>query len=63
MTVFVLWVLSVALYAYSYSVGLIALYLLSYLHVYLEFPLNWLSFKGIGTELRNSMARRSAANV
>jgi hypothetical protein len=28
-----------------------ALYFLSFLHVFLEFPLNWVSFKGIGEEL------------
>ena len=50
-SVFVIWGLSIALYAYSYRVGLMALYFLSFLHVFLEFPLNWVSFKGIGEEL------------
>ncbi|MFT7590048.1 MAG: hypothetical protein ACI959_002270 [Limisphaerales bacterium] len=50
-SIFVLWGLSIALYAYNYRVGLLALYFLSFLHVFLEFPLNWLSFKGIGEEL------------
>lgn len=45
----VLWVLSVALYIYSYDIGLKALYFLSFLHVFLEFPLNITSFQGIIT--------------
>lgn len=52
-TVIALWVLSVALYAYNYYAGLVALYFLSMLHVLLEFPLNYRSITGIGTELRN----------
>jgi hypothetical protein len=36
----VLWVLSVALYAYDYAVGLTALFFLSVTHVFLEFPLD-----------------------
>ena len=46
-----LWIFSVALYAYNYYVGLVALYLLSILHVLLEFPLNYRSFIGIGEEI------------
>lgn len=45
-TVF-LWLLSVALYAYDYRIGLVALYFLSMLHVLLEFPLNHSSFKTV----------------
>ncbi|MCS6981540.1 MAG: hypothetical protein N2110_07785 [Flavobacteriales bacterium] len=41
------WVLSVALYFYNYHVGLVALFFLSMLHVFLEFPLNVLSVRGI----------------
>lgn len=43
----VLWVFSVALYIYNYDIGLKALYFLSFLHVFLEFPLNITSFQGI----------------
>jgi hypothetical protein len=50
-SVIVLWLASVALYAYNYRTGLIALYFLSMLHVFLEFPLNYRSFIGIGEEL------------
>jgi hypothetical protein len=48
----VLWVASLALYARSYELGFIALYVLSVLHVMLEFPLNHQSFAGIAKELR-----------
>lgn len=47
-----LWLLSVAVYAYNYKVGFFALFLLSILHVFLEFPLNNQTFIGIGRELR-----------
>lgn len=46
-----LWILSVALYAYDYNKGLIALFFLSFLHVFLEFPLNVVSFTGVAKEL------------
>lgn len=42
-----LWILSVALYAYDYKVGFTALFALSMLHVFMEFPLNWTSIQGI----------------
>lgn len=42
-----LWIFSVALYMYDYTIGLKALYFLSFLHVFLEFPLNITSFQGI----------------
>jgi hypothetical protein len=43
----IIWLLSIALYAYDYALGLKALYFLSMLHVFLEFPLNIVSFQGI----------------
>ncbi len=49
-SVLVLWLASVALYAYNYKTGLIALYFLSMLHVFLEFPLNYRSIIGIAEE-------------
>lgn len=55
-----LWIISVGLYIYSYKVGLFALYFLSFLHVYLEFPLNWLSFRGIGQELGKILKPKTA---
>ena len=51
-------VASVALYAVDYSLGFKWLFLLSLMHVMLEFPLNWVSFTGIFRELNN---RRSTA--
>jgi hypothetical protein len=48
----VVWTASVGLYAYDYKTGLIALYCLSLMHVFLEFPLNHITFMGIGKEVR-----------
>lgn len=45
------WIASVALYAYDYLLGLEMLFLLSMLHVFMEFPLNYRSIIGIGEEL------------
>ena len=50
------WLLSLALYAHDYDTGMAVLYLLSMLHVMLEFPLNHRTFAGIGRELY-AMAR------
>ncbi|HMP04463.1 MAG TPA: hypothetical protein PKD86_14650 [Gemmatales bacterium] len=50
-TIVALWLASVALYAHDYRYGFVALYTLSFLHVYLEFPLNHQCFVGIGREL------------
>ncbi len=55
--VIVSWVVSVALYWYSYRLGLIVLFFLSVLHVFLEFPLNYISIRGIIQELRAKKAR------
>lgn len=48
--VIILWIISLALYAYSYRVGLQWLFFLSFTHVLLEFPLNFNSIVGIGKE-------------
>lgn len=42
-----LWLASIALYAYDYAVGLAALFLLSIVHVFLEFPLDARTLVGI----------------
>ncbi len=47
-----IWIASIALYIYDYKLGLAALFFLSVLHVFLEFPLNHLTFVGIYTELK-----------
>lgn len=44
------WIGSVLLYRYHYQTGLLALFFLSMLHVFLEFPLNVQSLIGIGKE-------------
>jgi hypothetical protein len=54
--VLAIWVASVGLYLYNYSVGLKWLFLLSFLHVLLEFPLNYISISGIFSELKNRFA-------
>jgi hypothetical protein len=51
--VIALWIISIALYAYNYKLGFEWLFLLSFLHVVLEFPLNHISITGIGIELIN----------
>ena len=51
--VVVLWLGSIALYAYDYSVGLKWLFFLSFTHVLLEFPLNNLTFINIGKEIKS----------
>ena len=51
------WALAVAIYAADYTTGLSVLYVLSVLHVLLEFPLDHRTFAGIGTELRALVAR------
>lgn len=56
-TTAVLWIASVALYAYDYLVGLQALLLLSMLHVFLEFPLNFRSVQGIYGSIRSLLTR------
>ena len=40
-----LWILSISLYIYDFKIGFIALLFLSFLHVFLEFPLNILTIK------------------
>ncbi len=57
--VVVLWLLSLAVYAYDYRIGIIALFFLSFLHVFLEFPLDHKTIIGIGQELA-AMARSRA---
>lgn len=46
-----IWAIAVGLYIYDYNVGLQALFFLSFLHVFLEFPLNFISITGIGKEM------------
>jgi hypothetical protein len=50
-TTIALWLISIGLYIYDYNLGLQVLFFLSFLHVFLEFPLNVVSFTGIGKEV------------
>ncbi len=50
-TIGVLWAVSVFLYYSNYELGLMCLYFLSFLHVLLEFPLNFQSFRQIGEQI------------
>jgi hypothetical protein len=61
MTVGGLWAVSVAFYLYDYKIGFHVLYLLSILHVFLEFPLNHVSIIGIFKEI--SMADKAPATA
>jgi hypothetical protein len=47
-----MWIGSVGLYLYNYRVGLLTLFFVSMIHVFLEFPLNIRSITGIGEELK-----------
>lgn len=53
--ILLLWLISVALYAKDYDLGFKWLFLLSMLHVFLEFPLNVVSIKGVGQEIGKIM--------
>ena len=53
-----IWVASVGIYAYNYSLGMNVLFFLSFLHVFLEFPLNVVSFTGIGKELGSLSSKK-----
>lgn len=55
----VLWLASVSLYFINYEMGFITLFTLSFLHVYLEFPLNHQCFIGIGRELKQRWPSRT----
>ena len=48
-----IWLASVGLYIYDYSLGFKVLFCLSFMHIYLEFPLNHLSIMGTFREVRS----------
>jgi hypothetical protein len=52
LTIIAAWLAAIAIYAHNYTTGLSVLYMLSLLHVLLEFPLNHKTFVGIAAELR-----------
>lgn len=55
------WILAVGLYLFRFQVGLLALFLLSIWHVFLEFPLNLRSIQGIFPAARAWWANLSAS--
>ncbi|MDP9194128.1 MAG: hypothetical protein M3P06_20720 [Acidobacteriota bacterium] len=57
------WVGSVAVYVYDYTLGLSLLYMVSLLHVLLEFPLNHRSFAGIAEGLWDIARGRARGRV
>ena len=51
MIIAAIWVISVGAYIFNYKHGFKLLYFLSMVHVFLEFPLNFKSITGIGSEI------------
>ncbi len=58
--VIVAWIVSIILYSIDYSLGFQWLFLLSFMHVLLEFPLNYISFVGIFKELSGKGVKQTA---
>jgi len=58
--VIILWLVSIGLYLVNYSSGLQWLFFLSFLHVLLEFPLNFTSIIGIGKSIGERFKPASA---
>jgi hypothetical protein len=54
--ILVLWIAAVGFYYYDYKLGFHVLFLLSFMHVFLEFPLNHVTFIGIFTEAKSIMS-------
>jgi hypothetical protein len=59
--VVVFWIISIGLYISNYALGLQWLFFLSYLHVLLEFPLNYTSVIGIGKSVQERFFKTNAA--
>lgn len=45
--ILLVWILAIVIYSFDYNVGFTALFFLSYLHVFLEFPLNFKTMKAL----------------
>jgi hypothetical protein len=60
LAIVVVWAASIAIYLYDYHLGFAVLYVLSVLHVLLEFPLNHHAFVGLLRSARLPMMRRAA---
>ncbi len=61
--IIILWLASIGIYAYDYSLGLKWLFFLSFSHVLLEFPLNHLTFINIGKEIGSMIKGRPTQAV
>jgi len=61
LAVIAIWIISISLYVYNYSIGLQWLFFLSFLHVILEFPLNYVSIAGIGGYLKDRLIKPQPA--
>lgn len=59
--ILVLWIAAVGFYYYDYKLGFHVLFLLSFMHVFLEFPLNHVTFMGIFTETRSILSRKQVS--
>lgn len=59
--VILVWIISVCIYMYDFTIGLYWLLLLSFLHVLLEFPLNFVSIIGIFTHFKNKLKKPAQA--
>ena len=54
-----IWITSIVVYAYDYHTGLKLLFFLSFLHVFLEFPLNIKTFVEIGKEVKGFIFKKN----
>lgn len=61
--VIITWLISVSLYVIDYTLGLVWLFFLSYMHVILELPLNAVSVIGIYKSLKSRNDNRPAETV
>lgn len=62
-TVLAVWLISIGIYLYDFSLGLIWLFFLSYLHVLLEFPLNFTSVVGIFKYFSQRLTKQQAKPI
>lgn len=58
-TVVIIWLISIVLYIHSYKLGLQWLLFLSFMHVLLELPLNFISILGIGNHIKSKVLKPS----
>ncbi len=56
-----IWLVSICIYMKDYQLGLQWLFFLSFLHVFLEFPLNYMSAIGIGKSIRERVGKQGQA--